>query len=234
MVTPYKTLLLTSCISFSLSSMDTAPAATAPSTKELSLQPSQPNGLTEQNIADIKNLYKKTHKKLESHTPENNDSALNLLKIMSRTEHLKRQGITEQHIGAFAYDQEESETLTNKIFSALSSSPYNGPLYVSVVFDRLARHNNTLIKNKLINPTPEQLATYRRNREKELICNDAATVGIYIDATKVKVEDLPKEVAAEAFDKLMTDIYGMRNKTPENIFTLATQLYGNIEQKTKQ
>jgi hypothetical protein len=189
--------------------------------------------LTEMNIIDIKSLYKKAYNTLEVHTPTNNDCALNLLKIISRTNHLKVQGITEQHIGEFAFTQQIP--LVDHVKS-YGNPPYNGPLYISIFFARLGQYNNILIKNEFINPTPDQLVNHRNNKLKNFTIHDAASFRLYLNPETINKEknifqDMPPHVAAQEFDELMTDVYALRNKTPESIKLLATILYGPIETK---
>ena len=147
----YTALLLTSCISLPLCSMQ----------EETLLSSTLSTNLTSMQIYDIKDLYNKTYERFETITPKNKSGAFNVLELIERTNHLKSQGITEHHIGTFAFNQELS--FKNHILNH-THAPYNGPHYVSVFFARFKEYNDCVIKID-VNPTIEDLAIYKNNRK---------------------------------------------------------------------
>jgi hypothetical protein len=181
---------------------------------------------------DIQHLYNQTYNKLEEITPKNNNAVNYLLEIIERTDHLKQQGITERHIGEFAFKQELP--FKNQVLHHVHS-PYNGPHYISVFFARLEEYNKLIKKNNFTTPTLEEFYHYQNNQNISADINEAASIGLHLDATQLKehnkIKNIPTNVAAQEFHKFITDIYAMRCKNPTIAERIATLLYGPIIEK---
>ena len=207
MKTSHKTLLIISCISLSLYSME------------------DQNKL---NFYSINDLYKKTYNTLENYNPTDMQSAIALSAIITKTKELKSHNIDEKQIGKFAYKQEEA--IKNKLFS-YGTPPYNGPHYVCVFFERVAQYNAHLEKNAFTSPTIEQFTLHIHNKKITAAIEKAATFRLFLDLEKINAEkkiivDIPMAVATDDFEKLIKDIATMRSIDPEEIKTLANILYG--------
>ena len=61
----------------------------------------------------------------------------------------------------------------------------NGPLYVSVFFERLRQYNNHLKKNDRVSPTLEQYTAYQNNKKVKATIEKAKTFHLYIDFDKL-------------------------------------------------
>ena len=218
----YTALLLTSCISLPLCSMQ----------EETLLSSTLSTNLTSMQIYDIKDLYNKTYERLETITPKNESAAFNLLEIIERTNHLKSQGITEHQIGDFAFNQKLS--FKNQLLNH-AHTPYNGPHYISVFFARLKEYNDILKKNDFSNPTIEDLASYKNNQNINVAILTASSFNLSIDIAPLKENNIFKEisdsVAIHKFHQLIADIYVMRCKNPTTIEAIATLLYDTTNAK---
>jgi hypothetical protein len=203
----HKTLLIISCISISLYSME------------------DENKL---NFYAINDIYKKTYNTLENYNPTDIQSAIALSAIITKTKELKSHNINEQQIGKFAYKQEDP--IKNKLFSN-GNPPYHGPHYVCIFFERVAQYNANLEKNAFTSPTIEQFSQYLNNQKITAAVKKAATFRLFLDLEKINAEkkiivDIPMHIAVDDFEKLIQDIAIMRAINPEEIKMLANILYG--------
>src|SRR5438309_5478299 len=108
-------LLLASCISLTLQSMEKE-------TEQLTLTNSL-TALQISNIAgDIKKLYHTTYEALTTITAKDSSNAHRLLEIIEQTNSLKLQGITEYQMAEFAFNEKPS--FENQFFNHIHS-PYN-------------------------------------------------------------------------------------------------------------
>jgi hypothetical protein len=222
----YTALLMASCISLSLYSMEDP---------NQSLSGSTLNNSTTIQIGDIPLLqaqYTQTYDRLEAITSRNNTAANTLLEIIEKTDQLKSHGITEHQMGAFAFNQAPS--FKNQFFNR-THTPYNGPHYISVFFALLKEYNDLLNKHAFTTPTIEQLANYKNNQSINATIQTAASFNLHIDATPLKEKNIFKDisdtVAIPKFNQLITDICIMRCKSPVDIEAIATLLYGPIDAK---
>jgi hypothetical protein len=212
----HRALLLTSCISLTLHSMEKE-AEQQTLTKSLT-------ALQISNIAgDIQKLYHKTYKALATITSKDSSNAHHLLDIIDQTNSLKLQGITEYQMVEFAFDQKPS--FENQFLNHIHA-PYNGPHYVSAFFARLKKYNDALTKNKLVNPTIEDLVAYTNNRAVNTTIQDADPIGITFDIQPLKEQgtfkDISESVAIDKFHEFVAHIYAMRCLSPKKIEGIAS------------
>jgi hypothetical protein len=215
MIISCKQLLIITCISCSLYAMDN------PTISNTEITP-------EKKRVAIADLYNLTHSKLADHFPNNSQSTINLLTIIEKTIQLRQKGINEKEIGLFAFNQKPA--IVDQI-SAYREAPHNGPLYVSVFFERLAQYNAHLEKNEFFSPTYTQYKDYKSNKAIEKAAQTAATFNLFIHLDQLHADKqiftpVPIRAATEAFDKLMIDTFTMRQKNPEQIASIAHLLYG--------
>lgn len=222
MNTSHKALLLASCISLTLHSMEREG-------QQLLEKQQQPltSSLTALQISnvnsDIKKLYNKAEEALEKITSKDICKADRLLQIFELADSLKARGITEYQMVEYAFKKKPS--LENNFFNHMHA-PYNGPHYVSVFFARLKEYNDCVIKNSLINPTIEDLTIYANNRAINTTIEHAYSIGVSIKTGSLKQQDLYKEIsdsiAITKFIDLVAHIYTMRRKNPTVIEEIAS------------
>jgi len=215
----YKILLITSCISFSLHAMEQ---------KSVTHDSLTTNIDNIQKYNYINDLYKRADTTLNSYNPTDIQSIVSLMEIITRIKELKTHNIQEQEIGKFAYQQETS--ITNKVFS-MYGKPYNGPLYTSIFFEKIARYNALLIKNQFTSPTLEQFKHHINNKKiKEAIDTVATNFRLFIDLDKLNSDQkilfpIPISSATHEFEQLTNDIIKLRETSPETIKIIADILY---------
>lgn len=179
-------------------------------------------------------LYKKAYTALDFYNPTTIQSAENIINIITKTKELKSCNIEPKHIGIFAYNQ----PIKTKIFSP-ENPPYNSPLYISVLFERIAQYNANLEKNNFTSPTLEQFNQYTNNQKNTAIIGKAATFRVLLDLEKINAEKkiishIPFSIATQEFDDLLKDIAIIRETSPSEIKTLADILYGLDINKEQQ
>jgi hypothetical protein len=224
MKSSYTTLLVTSCISLSLYSMEPQPLSSSTLNSSTAIQINH--------IKVVQTQYKQIYDTLEAITPNNNNAPINLLKIIEKTDNLKSQGITELQMGAFAFAQDI--TLRNQLFNH-GQGPYNSPWYISVFFKRLDKYYESLNKKALSTPTQEQYEHYKNNQIINANIEIASSFNVPIDITLLRenniFKDVSTSVAAEEFHQLLADVYTIRNTHPKIIEALAGYIYGSVTAK---
>lgn len=220
----YKTLLITSCITFSLHSMEKE----TPSIQPLSLE-----GL---NLYHIEQCYRKTCNYLEKFEQNNTQSITNVCKIITLTDKLKnKKNIEEKHIGLFTYQQKDS--LKNQIFTYIDyeRNLYENPLYVSVFFEQLGRYKKKLKENSFTSPTPDQYNLYTKNKQRIIIFNKIKEFKLDLDIHNVPQEatdNIPKTIAITEFEDLLRDIINLLTRfSPDEIEIIADDIYSNTTNK---
>lgn len=176
-------------------------------------------------------LYKKAYTTLDLYNPNNIQSAENIINIITKTKELKSCNIEPKHIGKFAYHQ----PIKTKFFSP-EIPPYNSPLHISVLFERIAQYNAHLEKNNFTSPTLEQFSQYTNNQKITAIIEKAATFRVLLDLEKINAEkkiitNIPFTIAMKEFDNLLKDIAMIRETSPSEIKTLADILYLDINKE---
>jgi|HubBroStandDraft_1064217.scaffolds.fasta_scaffold368606_1 hypothetical protein len=211
--------LLIACASLSLHAME---------------QKSSTITLDSQHYNQVNDLYKKAYSTLGYYNPKEDLTITALYDIITKTNDLKKVNVEEKQIGNFAYNQEAS--ITNKVFSTYGKPPYNGPLYVSVLFEKIARYNAQLVKNQFTSPTIEQFNRHINNQKIKNAIHTAADFKLFINLNALNGEknilsSIPITVATEEFEALVNDIAKLQQATPEDIKIIADILYCSLIQK---
>ena len=225
----YTTLLLTSCITLSLTAME----------HETLSSDNKPITLTKFHVEDIRNLYEKTYERMETITQKNPDATKNLLEIIEHTNHLTSQGITIPQIVRISFKQDR--VLKDNIeyycnsFLEVNNGPHNGPHYISALFELLKPYNELLAQKKLISPTEKQCAEYKNNLTINRGVKYAASFGLPIKTASLKEQNvlstIPDTVAAKEFYTLFNNICTLRYQAPTIMETIASTIYGSIDAK---
>jgi hypothetical protein len=155
---------------------------------------------------------------LNNYNPYDKQSVTNIFQIIDATTKLQSDGCEEKECGRFAYRQHLHKPL----------SPI--PLHISLVLERIAGHKAHMKKNEFTTPTLDELTQYIQIPLIKAAIEKAAThrLIIRIDQDTAKFLDSydSKSSGLSESEKLMHDIKGLLQMSPEDTKLIADLLYG--------
>jgi hypothetical protein len=217
MATPYKTLLVVSCIPFSLHAMEKPQPQIQGLITNNTTQPTKPD---HKNFYLINALYQKTFDALNKYNPVNSESIISLSEIITKTKELKLDNdINEEEIGLFAFKQAPS------LFGSVKH-----PCYISYFFARIATYNAHLKKTNFKSPTPDHFTTYKNNKKIGAAVATSSKLGLIIEIEEINAKynlivNIPDEIAVYQFEQLIRDVNAMLHIPAETMQTITEMIY---------
>lgn len=201
-----KTLLIISCIPFSLHAMEQN------SNTQL-IKVDNPN------FYPINALYQKTYDTLNKYNHTSPESALALSEIITKTKELKLNNIDEKQVGLFAFKQKPPVFGSGK-----------HPSYISYFFARIATYNTHLEKKNFKSPTPDEFIIFKNNKKIGAAVQMSDKLGVTIDIEKINAEhtliiDIPSDIAIYQFEQLINDVNEMLHISLETMQTITDMIY---------